>query len=132
MRPALPALRNGRGTQPARSPAWRATTSRSTKAVAGARRLGNSCTMGRTRYGLIALLSAALVACATTGAASRTAIAQQNTAVVLAFLDTVFNKHEVDQAFRLYVGPSYLQHNPSIGDGNVAAMQALGHYTSEL
>src|SRR3954471_15716013 len=132
MRQARRAFRNGRGTRPGLSPAWRATTSRSAKAVAGARRLGNSCTMGRTRIGLIALLSAALAACATTGAASRTAIAQQNTAVVLAFLDTVFNKHEVDQAFRLYVGPGYRQHNPSISDGNVAAMQALGHYTREL
>ncbi len=59
-------------------------------------------------------------------------MAQQNTAVVLAFLDTVFNKHEVEQAFKLYVAPQYLQHNPAVGDGHVAAMRALTHYTHEL
>ena len=83
------------------------------------------------RNGLLALLSCALAACATTGAVSREAVAQQNTAVVLAFLDTVFNKHEVEQAFRLYVGPQYRQHNPGMADGNAAAMEALTRYTKE-
>ncbi len=84
------------------------------------------------RYALLALLTGVLAACATTGAVSRAAVAQQNTAVVLAFLDTVFNKHEVEQAFKLYVGPLYRQHNPMLADGNAAAMQALTHYTHEL
>jgi predicted SnoaL-like aldol condensation-catalyzing enzyme len=88
--------------------------------------------MSRLRYGLLALLTGVLAACATTGAVSRAAVAQQNTAVVLAFLDTVFNKHEVEQAFKLYVAPVYRQHNPMIADGNAAAMQALTHYTHEL
>jgi predicted SnoaL-like aldol condensation-catalyzing enzyme len=84
------------------------------------------------RNGLLALLSCMLAACAATGAVSRAAVAQQNTAVVLAFLDTVFNKHDVEQAFTLYVGPQYRQHNPGIADGTGAAMQALRHYTKEL
>ena len=84
------------------------------------------------RYGLLAILSCTLTACTTTGAAPRTAVAQQNTAVVLAFLDTVFNKHEVEQAFKLYVAPHYRQHNPSVPDGNAAAVQALTRYTHEL
>lgn len=88
--------------------------------------------MSRTRNGLLVLLTGWLVACTTTGAVSRAAVAQQNTAVVLAFLDTVFNKHEVEQAFRLYVAPQYRQHNPMVADGNAAAMQALTHYTHEL
>lgn len=88
--------------------------------------------MSRLRYGLLALLTGVLASCATTGAVSRAAVAQQNTAVVLAFLDTVFNKHEVEQAFKLYVAPLYRQHNPMIADGNAAAMQALTHYTHEL
>jgi predicted SnoaL-like aldol condensation-catalyzing enzyme len=86
------------------------------------------------RNGLLALLTGVLAACTTTGAVSRAAVAQQNTAVVLAFLDTVFNKHEVQQAFRLYIAPQYQQHNPAVGDGdgNEAAMQALTRYTHEL
>ena len=84
------------------------------------------------RNGLLALVAGTLVACTTTGAVSRAAVAQQNTAVVLAYLDTVFNKHEVEQAFKLYVAPQYRQHNPTIADGNAAAMQALTHYTHEL
>ena len=84
------------------------------------------------RHGLLVLLSGALAACATTGAVTRAAVAQQNTAVVLAFLDTVFNKHEVEQAFKLYVAPQYRQHIPGIADGNAAAMRALTHYTHEL
>ncbi len=88
--------------------------------------------MGLIRNGLLALLTATLVACTTTGAVSRAEVTQQNTAVVLAYLDTVFNKHEVEQAFRLYVSPQYRQHNPSIADGNAAAMEALTHFTHEL
>jgi predicted SnoaL-like aldol condensation-catalyzing enzyme len=84
------------------------------------------------RNGLLALLTGVLAACTTTGAVSRAAVAQQNTAVVLAYLDTVFNKHEVEQAFRLYVAPQYQQHNPAVADGHEAAMQALTHYTHEL
>jgi len=63
---------------------------------------------------------------------SHAAVAQQNTAVVLAFLDTVFNKHEVQQAFKLYVAPEYRQHNPDVADGYDAAVNALTHYTKEL
>ena len=84
------------------------------------------------RNGLLALVAGMLVACTTTGAVSRAAVAQQNTAVVLAYLDTVFNKHEVEQAFKLYVAPQFRQHNPTIADGNAAAMQALTRYTHEL
>jgi predicted SnoaL-like aldol condensation-catalyzing enzyme len=84
------------------------------------------------RKGLLALVAGMLAACTTTGAVSRAAVAQQNTAVVLAYLDTVFNKHEVEQAFKLYVAPQYRQHNPTIADGNAAALQSLTRYTHEL
>jgi len=84
------------------------------------------------RTGLIGLVICALAGCATTGAMEHAAVAQQNTAVVLAFLDTVFNKHEVEQAFKLYVAPEYRQHNPGMADGYGAAMHALAHYTKEL
>jgi len=88
--------------------------------------------MSRTCNGLVALLTVLLAGCTTTGPVSRAAVAQQNTAVVLAYLDTVFNKHEVEQAFKLYVAPQYQQHNPAVADGSAAAMQALTHYTHEL
>jgi len=81
---------------------------------------------------LILAMAGALAACATTGAAAHAARAQQNTAVVLAFLDTVFNKHEVEQAFRRYVGPAYRQHNPLVPDGAEAAVRALTRLTHEL
>ena len=83
------------------------------------------------RKGLLALVAGMLTACTTTGAVSRAAVAQQNTAVVLAYMDTVFNKHEVEQAFKLYVAPQFRQHNPTIADGNAAALQALTRYTHE-
>ncbi len=81
---------------------------------------------------LIAIVSACmLAACASSGAAPRAVRSQQNMAVALAFLDTVFNKHEVEQAFRLYVGPVYRQHNPGIADGAAAAVQALAKLTHD-
>ena len=72
-----------------------------------------------------------LTSCASNGAL-RAIRAQQNTAVVLAFLDTVFNKHEVEQAFRLYVGGSYKQHNPNVPDGVEGAVGTLTKYTHDL
>src|SRR5882672_6153594 len=77
------------------------------------------------------LLACAISACASTGPTARALRAQQNTAVVLAFLDTAFNKHEVEQAFRLYVGPDYRQHNPHVADGIAGAVAALTRLTHE-
>ena len=81
---------------------------------------------------LLACLAAAVLAGCASNGALRAVRAQQNTAVVLAFLDTVFNKHEVDQAFKLYVGASYRQHNPNVADGVDGAVQALTKYTHEI
>ena len=81
---------------------------------------------------LAALVSACLLASCASNGALRAMRAQQNTAVVLAFLDTVFNKHEVEQAFKLYVGSSYRQHNPNVADGIDGAVHALTKYTHEL
>jgi predicted SnoaL-like aldol condensation-catalyzing enzyme len=81
---------------------------------------------------LLGCLAACLLAGCASNGALRAARAQQNAAVVLAFLDTVFNKHEVDQAFRLYVGASYRQHNPGVADGVDGAVHALTKYTHEI
>jgi predicted SnoaL-like aldol condensation-catalyzing enzyme len=42
---------------------------------------------------------------------------ERNKTVVVAFLDTVFNKHQVDEGIAQYMGPVYRQHNPGVGDG---------------
>ena len=84
------------------------------------------------RNWLLLLLACAVSACASTGPTARALRAQQNTAVVLAFLDTAFNKHEVEQAFKLYVGPYYRQHNPHVPDGIDGAVSALSHLTREV
>jgi predicted SnoaL-like aldol condensation-catalyzing enzyme len=42
---------------------------------------------------------------------------ERNKALVVAFLDTVFNRHQVDEAIARYMGPTYRQHNPGVGDG---------------
>ena len=81
---------------------------------------------------LIGVTACLLPACASTGAVARAAKAQQNTAVVLAFLDTVFNKHEVELAFKLYVGPVYRQHNPNVADGIDGAVKGLARLTHEI
>ena len=81
---------------------------------------------------LAALAALSLLASCASNGALRAMRAQQNTAVVLAFLDTVFNKHEVEHAFRLYVGESYRQHNPNVADGVNGAVRALTKYTHEL
>jgi len=86
--------------------------------------------MAARRYGLWLVL-VALGGCAATGPALHPASVQQNTAVVLAFLDTVYNKHEVQQAFRLYVGPNYTQHRRGGPVGNEATIQALTRLTHE-
>jgi len=81
---------------------------------------------------LVVLVSVALTACAATGPVARAARAQQNTAVVLAFLDMVCNRHDVEKAFKLYVGPEYRQHNPSVADGKAGAIQGLTGFTHEI
>lgn len=88
--------------------------------------------MAARRYGLWLVLAAALGGCAATGPMMHPASVQQNTAVVLAFLDTVYNKHEVQQAFRLYVAPDFTQHRRGAPVGNEAAIQALTHLTHDL
>ena len=41
------------------------------------------------------------------------------------FLDTVFNKKEVSEAFDKYVAPPYTQHNPLVADGIDGGRNAL-------
>jgi predicted SnoaL-like aldol condensation-catalyzing enzyme len=47
---------------------------------------------------------------------SRTAQEEANLAAALAFFDLALNKGDFAAA-RAFVGPSYIQHNPEVGDG---------------
>jgi predicted SnoaL-like aldol condensation-catalyzing enzyme len=42
---------------------------------------------------------------------------QRNKSLVRDFLDTVFNKHQVDEGIARFMGPTYTQHNPAVSDG---------------
>jgi predicted SnoaL-like aldol condensation-catalyzing enzyme len=59
-------------------------------------------------------------AIAAAGGCATSAVVQQeltktNTQTVLAFEETVFNKHEVSEAFAHYVGPNFLEHDSHLG-----------------
>jgi hypothetical protein len=61
------------------------------------------------------LLAAALLAgCANTGVVLRSARAQQHSAVVLAYLDTLHNRQEAVQAAHLYLAPAFHDHSPEV------------------
>jgi predicted SnoaL-like aldol condensation-catalyzing enzyme len=71
--------------------------------------------MRRRGHLLFALAAAALVAgCADTGAMLRSARAQQHSAVVLAYLDTLHNRHDAVQAAHLYLAPVFHDHSPAV------------------
>jgi len=70
----------------------------------------------------MAWVAVALVA-APTKARSRQEAA--NAAAASGFLDAVFNRHRVAEAFDLYVGTTYIQHNPRVGDGRAAGVTGL-------
>ena len=51
--------------------------------------------------------------------------ARTNTHVVLAFEETVFNRHHVNDGFNLYVSAQYKEHDPMLPEGFDAAVKAL-------
>jgi predicted SnoaL-like aldol condensation-catalyzing enzyme len=52
-------------------------------------------------------------------------VARTNTHTVLAFEETVFNKHQVKEGFERYVGPDFKQHGSMLPDNKQAAIEAL-------
>ena len=42
---------------------------------------------------------------------------EENKRIVVSFLDTIFSQHRVDEGIANYMGPTYRQHNPGVGDG---------------
>jgi predicted SnoaL-like aldol condensation-catalyzing enzyme len=63
--------------------------------------------------------------CATSNASLRQELIKTNTQTVLAFEETVYNKHQVQEGFAHYVGAVYRRHDVSVPDGRDAAMKAL-------
>jgi predicted SnoaL-like aldol condensation-catalyzing enzyme len=78
------------------------------------------------------LLAAFMVAVAvsTTGCATSrllidAEVTRTNTHTVLAFEQTVFNKHQVKDGFDRYVGPNFKQHSGMLADDREAAIRQL-------
>lgn len=67
------------------------------------------------RRGKVVLLAVAFLGgCADTGVMMRSARAQQHSAVVLAYLDTLHNRQEPAQAAHLYLAPVFHDHAPGV------------------
>jgi predicted SnoaL-like aldol condensation-catalyzing enzyme len=81
-----------------------------------------------TRTLLAALLigtAAGTAGCATSRLLIEAEVVRTNTHTVLAFQETVFNKHQVREGFERYVGPGFRQHSPMLPDATPAAIKAL-------
>jgi predicted SnoaL-like aldol condensation-catalyzing enzyme len=75
----------------------------------------------------------ALAGC-TTAALFEQELTKTNTQTVLAFEETVFNKHDVEEAFRHYVGDSYVEHDRDLAGvrGEAARGEAQNAYAALL
>lgn len=51
-----------------------------------------------------------------------------NKEIVVAFYNTVFNEHRVEEGFAKYVGDRYSQHNPLVPDGAAPAINFFVPY----
>jgi len=72
--------------------------------------------MLRRKHFMLALLAVALLGgCANTGVMLRSARAQQHSAVVLAYVDTLYNRRDSVQAAHLYLAPVFHDHSPAVG-----------------
>jgi predicted SnoaL-like aldol condensation-catalyzing enzyme len=90
--------------------------------------------MKGTRVGapLVITVLAGTAGCASSTAALRQELAMSNTQTVLAFEETVYNKHEVREGFEHYVGPIYREHDARINDGKDSAIRALNQLVSDF
>jgi predicted SnoaL-like aldol condensation-catalyzing enzyme len=83
----------------------------------------------------VMLLAAALLssACSTPRFVIEAENARTNTHVVLAFEETVFNKHHVHEGFNRYVAADYKEHDPTLpGDADAAARALNNQLTNVL
>jgi len=83
-----------------------------------------------TRRLLAAFMVAVAVStsgCATSRLLIDAEVTRTNTHTVLAFEQTVFNKHHVKEGFDRYVGPNFKQHSGMLPDDREAAIRLLSH-----
>ena len=74
---------------------------------------------------LVSAVLAVASGCAASTAALRYEEAKNNTQTVLAFEETVYNKHQVPEGFAHYVGAGYREHAARLGEGREGAIRAL-------
>jgi predicted SnoaL-like aldol condensation-catalyzing enzyme len=72
-------------------------------------------------------VAAAASGCATPRFLIDAETARTNTHTVLAFEETVFNKHQVREGFERYVGPGFRQHSAMLPDERDATISVLSH-----
>ncbi len=89
----------------------------------------NSCVLAG-RVLVLGAVFAGMSACAASTAALRYEEAKTNTQTVLAFEETVYNKHQVREGFAHYVGPNYREHDAPLGEGRESAIRALSQLVS--
>lgn len=81
---------------------------------------------GTSRVLVLSALVAGASGCAASTAALRQEQAKTNTQTVLAFEETVYNKHQVQEGFAHYVGMRYREHDARLGgEGRESAIRAL-------
>ena len=56
---------------------------------------------------------------------------QRNKKNVMAFYDLMFNQNNPTEAIKSYVGEVYIQHNPSVADGNEAFIEYFERMAKE-
>ena len=74
---------------------------------------------------LVSMVLVVASGCAASTAALRYEEAKNNTQTVLAFEETVYNKHQVQEGFTHYVGAGYREHAARLGEGREGAIRAL-------
>jgi len=73
-----------------------------------------------------AIVSLVLTASMAASSSGMAADGKTSKEMVTTFYKMVFEAHRVKEAFDLYVGPTYKQHNPRVPDGAAASIKFLG------
>jgi predicted SnoaL-like aldol condensation-catalyzing enzyme len=80
---------------------------------------------------LMVAVAMSTAGCATSRFLIDAEVARTNTHTVLAFEETVFNKHQVKEGFEHYVGPGFIQHNGTLPNDTSAAVKVLSHLLAD-